>query len=100
VSTAKRADALPDVPTVGEYLPTFEASAWIALGAPKNTPAAIVDTLNREVNAALADPTLQAKAAELGATVLQGSPADFSQMMIDETDKWAKVIKFAGITSE
>jgi tripartite-type tricarboxylate transporter receptor subunit TctC len=100
VSTAKRADALPDVPTVGEYLPTFEASAWIALGAPKNTPAAIVDTLNRKVNAALADPTLQAKAAEFGATVLQGSPADFSQMMIDETDKWAKVIKFAGITSE
>jgi tripartite-type tricarboxylate transporter receptor subunit TctC len=100
VSTATRAPALPDIPTVGEFLPTFEASAWIALGAPKNTPAAIVDMLNREVNAALADPKLQAKAAELGATVLTGSPADFNKLIADETAKWAKVIKFAGIKAE
>jgi tripartite-type tricarboxylate transporter receptor subunit TctC len=100
VSTATRAPALPDIPTVGEFLPTFEASAWIALGAPKNTPAAIVDLLNREVNAALADPKLQAKAAELGATVLTGAPADFNKLIADETAKWAKVIKFAGIKAE
>ena len=100
VSTAMRAEALPNVPTVGEFLPAFEASAWIALGAPKNTPAAIVETLNREINAALADPKLQARVAELGATVLPGSPADFSKLVADETEKWAKVIKFAGIKPE
>lgn len=100
VSTATRAEALPNVPTVGEFLPSFEASAWVALGAPKNTPAAIVETLNREINAALSDPKLQAKAAELGAAVFKGSPADFSKLVVDETEKWAKVIKFAGIKAE
>ena len=100
VSTATRADALPNTPTVGEFLPTFEASAWIALGAAKNTPATIVAMLNREINAALADPKLQAKAAELGAAVLPGSPADFNKLIADETEKWAKVIKFAGIKLE
>ena len=100
VSTATRAPALPDVPTVAEFLPSYDASAWVALGAPKGTPAAIVETLNREINAALADPKLQARAADLGATVFQGSPADFSRLVADETEKWAKVIKFAGIKAE
>jgi tripartite-type tricarboxylate transporter receptor subunit TctC len=100
VSTATRAPALPDVPTVAEFLPSYEASAWVALGAPKGTPAAIVERLNREINAVLADPKLQARAADLGATVFQGSPADFSRMVADETEKWAKVIRFAGIKAE
>jgi tripartite-type tricarboxylate transporter receptor subunit TctC len=100
VSTATREPSLPGIPTVGETLPSFEASAWIALGAPRNTPPAIVETLNREINAALADPKLQEKAAVLGATVLRGSPADFAKLIADETEKWAKVIKFAGIKAE
>jgi len=100
VSTATRQESLPNIPTVSEFLPSFEASAWIALGAPKNIPAAIVETLNREINAALADPKLQARVAELGATVLKGSPADFSKLIVDETEKWSKVIKFAGIKVE
>jgi tripartite-type tricarboxylate transporter receptor subunit TctC len=100
VTTAMRAEALPDIPTVGEFVPGYEASAWYGLGAPKNTPAEIVAKLNNEINAGLADPKLRARLADLGGTVLAGSPADFSKLMAEETDKWAKVIKSAGIKPE
>ena len=100
VTTATRSEVLPDIPTVAQYLPDFDASAWIALGAPRNTPAPIVDKLNREINAALADPKIKARTAELGATVYPGSPADFGKLVAEETDKWAKVVKFAGLKPE
>jgi tripartite-type tricarboxylate transporter receptor subunit TctC len=100
VTTAARSEALPDIPTVAQYLPDFEASAWIALGAPRNTPAPIVDKLNREINAALADPKIKARTAEIGATVYPGSPADFGKLVAEETEKWAKVVKFAGLKPE
>jgi tripartite-type tricarboxylate transporter receptor subunit TctC len=100
VTTAMRAEALPDIPTVGEFVPGYEASAWYGLGAPKNTPAEIVAKLNKEINAGLADPKLRARLADLGGTVLAGSPADFSKLIAEETDKWAKVIKSAGIKPE
>jgi tripartite-type tricarboxylate transporter receptor subunit TctC len=85
---------------VGEFLPGYEASFWYGIGAPKNTPAEIVAKLNTEVNAALADPNMKARLVDLGGTVLAGSPADFSKFIADETEKWAKVIKFAGIKAE
>jgi tripartite-type tricarboxylate transporter receptor subunit TctC len=100
VTTAMRAEALPDIPTVGEFVPGYEASAWYGLGAPKNTPAEIVAKLNKEINAGLADPKLRARLADLGGTVLAGSPADFNKLIAEETDKWAKVIKSAGIKPE
>jgi tripartite-type tricarboxylate transporter receptor subunit TctC len=100
VTTRKRPDALPDIPTVADFVPGFDASAWVALGAPKNTPSQIIDKLNSEINAALADPKIKARAAELGATVLPGSPADFDKLVAEETEKWAKVVKFAGIKPE
>jgi tripartite-type tricarboxylate transporter receptor subunit TctC len=100
VTTATRWEGLPDLPTVGELLPGFEASAWGGLGAPRNTPAKIIDTLNKEINAALADPTMKARLADLGGAVLPGSPAEFGKLIADETEKWAKVIKFAGIKAE
>src|SRR5262245_2797974 len=100
VTTATRSDALPDIPTVGEFVPGYEASTWFGVGAPKATPAEIVDKLNKEVNAALDDPKMKARLADLGGTVLPGSPADFGKHIADETEKWAKVIKFAGIKSE
>jgi tripartite-type tricarboxylate transporter receptor subunit TctC len=100
VTTAMRAEALPDIPTVGEFVPGYEASSWYGLGAPKNTPAEIVAKLNKEINAGLADPKLRARLADLGGTVLAGSPADFSKLIAEETDKWAKVIKSAGIKPE
>jgi tripartite-type tricarboxylate transporter receptor subunit TctC len=100
VTTAMRAEALPDIPAVGEFVPGYEASAWYGLGAPKNTPAEIVAKLNKEINAGLADPKLRARLADLGGTVLAGSPADFSKLIAEETDKWAKVIKSAGIKPE
>ena len=99
VTTATRADALPDIPTVGEFVPGFEASTWYGVGAPKNTPAEIIDKLNLAINSAVADPTLKARFADLGGTVLAGSPADFGKLIADETEKWAKVIKLAGRTS-
>jgi tripartite-type tricarboxylate transporter receptor subunit TctC len=100
VTTATRSPALPDIPTVAEFVPGYESSFWTGVGAPKNTPAEIVDKLNKEINAALADPKMKARLAELGATALPGSPADFGKLIGDETEKWAKVIKFAGIKAE
>ena len=94
---ATRLDALPDFPTVGDSIPGYEASSFYGVGAPRNTPAAIVDKLNKEVNAALADPKMRARLADLGGTVLTGSPADFGKLIADESEKWAKVIKSAGI---
>jgi tripartite-type tricarboxylate transporter receptor subunit TctC len=91
---------LNGVPTVSETVPGFEASAWYGIGAPKNTPAEIVDRLNKEINAALADPKILARLSELGASPIAGSPADFGKLIADETEKWAKVIKFAGIRPE
>ena len=100
VTTATRSEALPDVPTVGEFVPGYEASGWFGIGAPKNTPAEIIDRLNKEINAALADPRVKARFAELGGTVFAGSPADFGKLIADETEKWGKVVKFAGIKAE
>ena len=95
VSTIMRSGALPDLPTVAEFVPGYEASQWYGVGLPKNTPAEIVDKINKEINAALADP--KARLADLGGTPLLGSPADFGKLIADETEKWGKVIKFAGI---
>jgi tripartite-type tricarboxylate transporter receptor subunit TctC len=97
VTTATRSDALPDIPTVGEFVPGYESSSWFGVGAPKNTPAEIVERLNKEINAALADPKMKARFADMGATVFASSPADFGRLMAEETEKWAKVVKFAGI---
>ncbi len=100
VTTAKRSEELPDIPTVDDFVPGYEASVWLGIGAPKNTPAEIVDKLNKEINAGLADPKMKARLADLGGTVLAGSPADFGKLIADETEKWGKVIKFAGIKPE
>src|SRR5215471_16644441 len=100
VTTTTRSEALRDVPTIADSLPGYEDSNWWGFGAPKATSAAIIDKLNRETNAALADPKIKARLAELGGTVLAGSPADFGKLIADETEKWAKVIKFAGIKPE
>jgi tripartite-type tricarboxylate transporter receptor subunit TctC len=100
VTTARRSPALPDVPTVGDFVPGYEASSWHGIGVPKNTSAEITDKLNREINAALADLNMQAQLAGLGGTVLAGSPANFRKLIADETEKWAKVVKFAGIKPE
>lgn len=100
VTTATRSQALPDVPTVGEFLPGFEASVWLGIGAPRNTPAEIIDRLNKEINAALADPGISSRFAGFGSTVLPGSPSDFGKLIADETEKWAKVIRAANIKPE
>jgi tripartite-type tricarboxylate transporter receptor subunit TctC len=100
VTTAKRADALPDVPAVAEFVPGYEAVAFYGIGAPKNTPPEIVDKLNKEINAGLADATLKKRFADLGSVPFPGSPADFGKLIADETEKWAKVIKFANIKPE
>jgi tripartite-type tricarboxylate transporter receptor subunit TctC len=96
VTTATRSDELPDVPTIAEFVPGYEASQWYGIGAPRNTPAAVIERLNRETNAVLAEPKMKARLAELGASVLSGSPADFSKLIVDETAKWAKVVKLSG----
>jgi tripartite-type tricarboxylate transporter receptor subunit TctC len=96
VTTATRSEALPDVPNVGEFLPGFEASAWQGVGVPKRTPTEIVDRLNKEMNAALADPKIKARLADLGSSVFSSSPADFGRFIAAETEKWAKVVKFSG----
>jgi tripartite-type tricarboxylate transporter receptor subunit TctC len=100
VTTATRSSALPDIPTVAEFVPGYESSFWTGVGAPKNTPAEIVDKLSKEINAALADAKMKARLTELGATALPGSSVDFGKLIGDETEKWAKVIKFAGIKAE
>ena len=96
VTTAARLATLPDVPTVGEFLPGYEASSWYGIGAPRATPPEIVDTLNRTMNTGLADPRLKARLGELGGMMLSGTPAEFGKLMADETEKWAKVVKFSG----
>jgi tripartite-type tricarboxylate transporter receptor subunit TctC len=100
VTTSTRSEALPDIPTVGEFVPGFDTSGWIGFGAPKGTPIEIVDKLNKEINAALADPKLKARFAELSAAVLPGFPDDFGKLLVDETEKWAKVVKFSGAKAD
>jgi tripartite-type tricarboxylate transporter receptor subunit TctC len=100
VTTVTRADVLPEIPIMGDFVPGYEASAWLGFGVPKDTPAAIISTLNREVNAGLADPKMRARLADLGGTPLPGSPAQFGKLIVDETEKWGKVIKSAGIKPE
>lgn len=100
VTTTTRSQALPDIPTVSEFVPGYEAVGLFGIGAPKNTPAEIVDKLNREINAALVDPKIEARIADLGGTVLTGSPAEFGKLLADETEKWGKVIRIANIKPE
>src|SRR5262245_59032408 len=100
VTTATRWEGLPDLPTVGEFLPGFEASGWSGVGAPRNTPAKVIDTLNKEINAALADPTMKARLADLGGGVLPGTPADFGKLIAEETEKWGKVIRALNIKAD
>jgi tripartite-type tricarboxylate transporter receptor subunit TctC len=100
VTTIKRSDALPDLPTVSEFLPGFAADTWYGAGVPRNTPVEIVDALNREINAVLGDARVKARLADLGATVLVGTPADFGRMLADETEKWGRVVKASGAKPE
>jgi len=100
VTTAKRAEVLPDLPTVSETLPGFEADTWYGAGVPRNTPVEIVDLLNRKINAALGDARVKARLADLSATVLAGSPADFGRMLVEETEKWGRVVKASGAKPE
>jgi tripartite-type tricarboxylate transporter receptor subunit TctC len=100
MTTSTRLDLLPDVPTVDEFVPGFEASGWLGIGAPRDTPATIVDRLNREINTSLADAKLRDRLADLGLTPLAGSPADFGKLIADETEKWGRVVRFAGIKPE
>jgi tripartite-type tricarboxylate transporter receptor subunit TctC len=97
VTTATRSQALPDIPTVGDFVPGYEASTWFGLGVPRNTPVEIIDRLNKEINAGLADPNIKARLANMGGAVLAGSAADFGDLIVDETEKWRKVVEFAGI---
>jgi tripartite-type tricarboxylate transporter receptor subunit TctC len=97
VTIERRLDALPGIPTVAEFVPGYEASNWYGVGAPKATPAEIIDKLNKEFSAVLADPNMKARLADLGGMVLAGSPADFGKLIADETEKWGKVVKFIGI---
>ena len=100
VTTATRSDVLPNIPTLSEFVPGYETSDFFGLGAPKNTPVEIVDRLNKEINAALADPKIKERFADLGATVFPGSPADFGKLIADETEKWGRVIRAANIKAE
>jgi tripartite-type tricarboxylate transporter receptor subunit TctC len=100
VTTSTRSELLPDVPTVAESVPGYESSTWYGIGAPKDTPAEIIDRLNVEINAALGDPTLKTRVADLGGTVIGGSPTDFSELIASDTEKWGKVVRFAGIKPE
>jgi tripartite-type tricarboxylate transporter receptor subunit TctC len=97
VTTAERSEFLPGVPTVGEFLPGFEASNWFGVAAPRNTPPEIIDKLNKEINVALAEPDIKARLADLGAAPLAGSPADFGRFIAAEAEKWSKVIRAANI---
>jgi tripartite-type tricarboxylate transporter receptor subunit TctC len=100
VTTATRFEGMPDIPTVGDTVPNYEASQWYGVVAPKNTPAEVVEKLNGEINAALADPKMKAQLADLGGTLLPGSPADFGKLIADETEKWAKVIRASGAKAD
>jgi tripartite-type tricarboxylate transporter receptor subunit TctC len=100
VTTAERSKALPDVPTVAETVPGYEASAWFGMAVPKGTPRAVIDKLNHEINAALADPAMQAKFAEIGGILIPGTPEDFGKIVAAETEKWSKVVKATGATAE
>ena len=100
ITTAARSEALPDIPALGEFVPGYEASSIFGFGAPKNTPAEIIDKLNKEINAGLADPKIKARLADLDGTVLVGSPADFGKLIAEETEKWGKVIRAANIKPE
>ena len=96
VTAATRLEGLPDIPTVGDFVPGFETSAWAGIGAPRNTPVEIIDKLNREINAALADPKIEARMADLGGMVLALSPTEYGKRIAEETTKWAKAVKFSG----
>jgi tripartite-type tricarboxylate transporter receptor subunit TctC len=100
VTTAVRSDALPDIPTIGEFVHGYEASLWYGIAAPKKTPADAIDRLNREINSALADPQMRARFADLGSTPIPGSPADFGKLIADETEKWGKIIRAGNIKPE
>ena len=100
VTSAQRSPALPDVPTVAETVPGYEASAWFGAAAPKGTPRAVIDRLNREINAALADPAMRAKLADLGGMPIPGTPEQFWQLHRAETEKWAKIVQFSGAKVE
>jgi tripartite-type tricarboxylate transporter receptor subunit TctC len=100
VTSTIRSETLPDVPSLSEFLPGFEAMSWFGIGAPRSTPAEIIDKLNKEINAALGDPRMKARFADIGGVVLPGSPADFGKLIGDETEKWAKVIRAANIKAE
>ena len=100
LTTLNRSEALPEIPTVDDFVPGYEASTWFGVGAPRHTPREIVDTLNREINAALGDTKVKARLAELGGTALALSPADFGKLVADETEKWAKVVKFSGARAD
>jgi tripartite-type tricarboxylate transporter receptor subunit TctC len=100
VTSAARAEMLPELPTVGDFVPGYETSQWYGIGAPAKTPAEIVDKLNREINAALADPGMKARFAAIGGEPLPGSPGEFGKLIAEETEKWAKVVRAAGIRPE
>ena len=100
VTTAKRHDTLPDIPTVGDFVPGYEATAWQGIGAPRNTPIEIIEKLNKEINAALADPKIKARLSDLGTAPLPMTPAEFGKFIAAETEKWGKVVKFAGLKPE
>jgi tripartite-type tricarboxylate transporter receptor subunit TctC len=100
VTGTTRSELLPDTPTLGELVPGYEASAWYGIGAPKNTPAEIVNNLNAEINAILADSKMKARITDMGATLLAGSPSEFGKLIADETEKWGKVVKFSGARAD
>jgi tripartite-type tricarboxylate transporter receptor subunit TctC len=100
VTSKQRSEALPEILTVNDFVPGYEAIAWYGLAAPRSTPVEIVETLNSHVNAALADPKIKARLADLGGTPLAGTPADFGKLIEEETNKWGKVIKFGGIKAD
>jgi tripartite-type tricarboxylate transporter receptor subunit TctC len=100
VTTATRFETLPDVPTIGEFVPGYETSGVFGVGAPRNTPAEIIDKLNKEINAALADPTIKDRLTDLGGTVIPGSPADYAKLIAEEIDKWGTAVKFSDAKPE
>src|SRR5262249_20409499 len=100
VTTAARAQALPDVPTLREFVPAYEVSSWFGIGAPKGTPPDVIARLNKEINAGLADPAIKARIAEMASTPTPMSPAVFGSLIADETAKWAKVVKFSGAKAQ